>query len=63
MAVVSTRLPCSWAGASYGGEEGVLGQVREVGAEAVAALDGRMLCELLRWEGRFGGVHGAEARE
>jgi hypothetical protein len=48
----------SWAGAAYGGEEGVAGQVRKVGAEAAIALEWRMLRELLRWGARIGGVHG-----
>jgi hypothetical protein len=63
MAVVSTCL-VQHRGETYGSEERVGGQLAKVGAEAIATLGRRMLCELLRWAGRnrlgIGRVHGEQ---
>jgi hypothetical protein len=57
-----SNVTSAWAGAAYGGKEGVSRQLGEIGAEtesvALAGLEGCMLCELLRWGRWFGGVHG-----
>lgn len=50
---------------TYGSEKRIVGQLGGIGAEDIATLGGRMLCELLRWVRQngiwVGGVH-KEAR-
>lgn len=52
---------------THGSKERVASQLGEIGAEAIATLSGRMLCELLRWVWRdgiwVGRVHKERRRE